>query len=72
MKVEESYREMEAALFEEGKDLEDHYMKQIERLQKIVFEVRGIPSLPFKKYQRTYIVLSALIPWITEIIGYFT
>ncbi|MBU7045547.1 MAG: hypothetical protein HXS54_03845 [Theionarchaea archaeon] len=72
MRIEESYREMEAALFEEGKELEDHCMKQMERLQKIVFDVRGIPSLPFKKYQKTYIILSALIPPITGIISYFT
>ena len=71
-KIERHQKRMEGDLLGEERDLEDQYMKEIERLQKVVFKVKGIPSMPFKQYQKAYILLSALIPWIMGIISYFT
>ncbi len=70
-KVERHQKRMEEDLLGEGRDLEDQNMKEIEQLQKVAFKVKGIPSMPFKQYQKAYILLSALIPWIMGIISRF-
>lgn len=68
--IGKDYKKIERALVRK-KNMEKNSMKQIKLYKEIELEVKSIPSLPFTKYQKTYIILSALAPWITQIINYF-
>jgi beta propeller repeat protein len=68
-KIEKSYKSIEEALSEE-KDLESTSMGQIKQFQEVERRVKSIPSLPFTRYQKAYIFLSAIIPWIAQVMSY--
>ncbi|MGC1122417.1 MAG: hypothetical protein WBA22_15095 [Candidatus Methanofastidiosia archaeon] len=68
-KVRKCQKKIEESLYGD-KDMEDSSMRQIEELEKIVLRIKSVPSLPFKKYQKIYIFLSAIIPWVIGIISY--
>ena len=72
-KIEIPQERIDKYLFKEKKgDLDDNCITQIEQLQKIKSEVDSIHSLPFKQYQKIYLSLSIILPWIPKIIEYFT
>ena len=68
-KIRKYQKKIEECLYED-KVLEESYMKKIVELEKIVLRTKNVSSLPFKKYQKLYIFLSAITPWITGIISY--
>ena len=68
-KIDTYYKK--AHITEKNKDVDKDSMKQIELLQKVVIKVESIPSFPFTTLHKTYIVSSAAIPFIIQIINYF-
>ena len=59
-----------AHITEEGKDVDEESMRQIEQLQKVVFKVKSIPSFPFTTLHKIYILSSTIIPLVIQIINY--
>ncbi len=71
-KIEVCHEKVEEVLSDSQKKMENHYIEQINQFQEIALKVKGVPSLPFKRYQKIYITLSAIAPLIPKIISYFT
>lgn len=71
VKIRECQNKIEESLHGD-KDVEESSMKQMELCEKIVLRIKSVPPLLFKKYKKAYFFLSAIIPWIPEIISYLT
>ena len=67
--IEKHYKK--SGITDKEKDVDSDSMKKIEQLQKIVSNIKGIPSLPFTTLHKTYILSSAGIPLIIQIISYY-
>lgn len=70
--IEVYQKQIEEGLSDTKKDLDDHCLKEIGELEDIIADVKSIHSLPFKKYQKAYLTLSVILPWIPKLISYIT